>query len=108
MLVISKLMYESIYEPHGSLKISGYEAANHLSSHYYFRLGAMRKGREVVPIDGNGLSIAPHSLMQVWSLESFVLSERVLGLFGSLSALFDRGLQLLNSPFIDPTFNGAL
>lgn len=62
----------------------------------------------MIPIDSRGLSIEPHGLKQVWSLESFTLSGRMLGLFCSPSALFDRGLQLLNSPFIDPTFEGAL
>ncbi len=108
MLLISKLMHDSLYGPQGALRIIPYEAGNYVSGHYYFRLGAKRQGRDVVPIDSRGLSIAPHSHAQIWSLESFTLNERVLGLFGSLSALFDKGLQLLNSPFIDPAFNGAL
>jgi dUTPase len=108
MLLVSKLMYGSIYGPQGALRIIPYEAANLGTSHYYFRLGAKREGRHVVPIDSRGLSIEPHNFAQIWSLESFTLSERVMGIFGSPSSLFDHGLQLLNSPFIDPSFDGAL
>ena len=46
--------------------------------------------------------------MKIWSLESFHLTDRVLGLFGSTSALALRGLQLVHSPAIDPLFEGSL
>lgn len=42
------------------------------------------------------------------SLETFMLSSKVMAIFGQVSDLSKAGLQLLHSPFIDPTFFGQL
>lgn len=108
MFMISKFMYEAVYQPRGSLIIEPYTKGNHQANYYYFRLGARKQGADLIPIGDAGLIIPRHSFVPVWSLENFTLSERVLGLFGSLTALLERGLQLVNSLSIDPTFSGCL
>lgn len=83
---------------------------------YYFRLGA-----EWDLFDGDGdarpqrlsatadvLTIPPRGYVVVKSHEVFRLSSRILGIFGSVSALAARGLQMNNSAYLDPLFSGAL
>ena len=61
-----------------------------------------------MPIGDKGLVIPKNGFARVWSLECFNLGERILGLFGNLSTLVQQGLQLVNSPSIDPGFTGSL
>ena len=108
MFMISKFMYEAVYKPREFLQIEPYETANHVANFYYFRLGAKEEGGKAIPISDRGLTIPKHGFVRVWSLESFTLGERILGLFGNISSLIQRGLQLVNSPSIDPGFSGSL
>lgn len=103
MFMISKFMYHAIYHPREFLDIEGYETDNHIGNFYYFRFGAAEENGKVVPVDGN-LVIPKNGFAKIWSWEAFTLSERVLGLFGNLSALVHKGLQLVHSPSIDPGF----
>ena len=82
---------------------------------YYFRLGGQYKFiadgdeaiRELGP-QNSSLMIPPGGVVKIWSLEHFNLSGKVLAMFGQISDLTMSGLQLLHSPFIDPTFVGHL
>ena len=107
MFMISKFMYDAVYSPREFLKINPYEAKNHIGNFYYFRLGAKDENGKAVPIDKR-LTIPKNGFVSVWSLEEFSFGERVLGLFGNLSALVRKGLQLVHSPSIDPGFQGSL
>jgi deoxycytidine triphosphate deaminase len=111
MFLISKFVYdamgkskfhaESIY-----LKIHNHSPEHHKQTFYKFRYGAPDvKGEVGKPTP---LKLKRGSSAAIWSLEGFELSERVLGLFGHSSDLFRRGLDLIHSPFIDPTFRGRL
>src|SRR6266478_786017 len=108
MFMISRFMYDVAYRSHGYLKIEPYEPKFHISNFYYFRLGAIKEGDKVVQIKEGQLRIPSLGFIKVWSMERFELNDRVLGLFGNLSGLVDKGLQLINSPSIDPGFQGSL
>lgn len=54
------------------------------------------------------LVLEPHGFALVKSHETFMLSEKVIGIFGQISDLARLGLDLANSPFIDPLFHGQL
>src|SRR5437870_4574205 len=106
--MISKFMYDAVYQPRRFLQIEPYAEQNHISNFYYFRLGGIDHDGEVVrPVNGS-LRVQGNSMLAVWSLEEFSLSERVLGLFGPTSDLVHKGLQLVHSPSIDPGFTGSL
>jgi len=107
MFMISKFMYNVLYKPREYIKINPYEEENHISNFYYFRLGAINDNGNLVEIDKT-LTIPKNGFITVWSLEEFIFGERILGLFGNLSALVGRGLQLVHSPSIDPGFTGCL
>lgn len=100
-------MYDAAYKPRGFLSIEPYEEKNHISNFYYFRLGAEWRGGKVISIEDK-LTIPKHVLITIWSMERFILSERILGIFGNLSELVMKGLQLVHSPSIDPGFAGSL
>lgn len=102
-------MYDSVYEKRKFLTISPYESDNHITNFYYFRLGAAATNDGTTFIHRKqGITVPRNGFVAIWSLESFHLTERVLGLFGNLSAFVHQGLQLIHSPSIDPGFNGAL
>jgi deoxycytidine triphosphate deaminase len=111
MFLISKFVYEAmakskLHETTAYLKIHNYSSDNHSHTFYKFRYGAPDdKGNVGTPVP---LNLKRGSYTAVWSLEGFELSERVLAVFGHSSDLFLRGLELIHSPFIDPTFRGQL
>ncbi|HKO44826.1 MAG TPA: hypothetical protein VJU84_16225 [Pyrinomonadaceae bacterium] len=105
--MISKFMFDAVYKRREFLTIEPYEVSNHVANFYYFRVGAQEESGKVIPIDTK-LIIPKNGFVKVWSLEQFTLGERILGLFGNLSEFIDKGLQLVNSPSIDPGFNGSL
>jgi len=107
MRLISRSMYETIYLPGNLLRVGNYHEENHVGTFYYFRLGATEDAGHLIPVDG-GITLEPRESRHVWSLESFHLSAKVLGLFGGISSLIGEGLQLVNSPSIDPGFTGLL
>ncbi len=106
------------YKTEGLLDIEGFDSQYLLPAHYEFRLGRSVQlwngkvrdytvkalgdpGREILDIPPGGYAI-------IMSLERFKLSKRVLGIFGQISTLVQRGLRLNHSPTIDPTFSGYL
>jgi deoxycytidine triphosphate deaminase len=116
MFLISKFVYDLVQKSKDDktspyLLIEDYLAANHKQTFYKFRFGAKNK------VDKNGddvygeeepVVLERGAFEKIWSLEKFVLSERVLAIFGHSSDLFLRGLELINSPFIDPAYPGKL
>ena len=85
MFLISPFMFEAVYKPKGFLEIHQYIRDNHVGTFYYFRLGARSEQNKPVDINWkDGLTIPRQSVVQIWSAESFKLSDRVLGLFGTL------------------------
>ena len=112
MFLISKFVYDAmrrskIHITSVYLKIHNYSEENHKQTFYKFRYGAPdingKVGDPPTPI-----TLEAGSSARIWSLEGFELSERVLAVFGHSSDLFRRGLELIHSPFIDPTFIGPL
>ncbi|MBI3668031.1 MAG: hypothetical protein HY236_17670, partial [Acidobacteria bacterium] len=84
-----------------------YDPGNHYQSYYYFRFAAIDKGG-VPDMSSSHITVPSNGFIRIWSLEGFELSQRVLGLFGGISDLGLKGLQLIHSPSIDPGFKGAL
>jgi len=107
MFMISKFMYDAAYKPRDFLNIEPYEEKNHISNFYYFRLGAEHRNGKLMTIEAR-LTIPKYGFVTVWSMERFKLSERILGIFGNLSELVLKGVQLVHSPSIDPGFIGSL
>lgn len=107
MFMISKFMYDAAYKPRNFLSIEPYEQKNHISNFYYFRLGAEWRDGKVIPLEKR-LAIPKYGFATIWSMERFKLGERILGIFGNLSELVLKGLDLVHSPSIDPGFDGSL
>ena len=110
MFMISKLVYQAVFEPGKMLSIDPYDETKHLGSFYYFRLGAEAVGDDVTQVKPikTELVIPKQSLVTVWTLERLTLSDRVLGLFGNTTSFVKSGLQLVHGMSVDPGFNGSL
>jgi len=111
MFLISKFVYEAmgkskLHATTAYIKIHQYSSEQHKQTFYKFRFGAPdHNGAVGTPAP---IKLKRGSYADVWSMEGFELSERVLAIFGHSSDLFRRGLELIHSPFIDPTFVGQL
>lgn len=105
MFLISKFMFHAVYLPRNYLQIDQYKEANFEGTYYIFRVGAIG---DKVKVEKKPCRIKEGTFLKIWSLESFKLSENILGLFGNSTDLLSRGLKLMNSPFIDPGFEGSL
>jgi len=102
---------------HGYLKnqitISPMKNSNLIKTFYYFRAGDTLKlvspkdeiidlekvGKATIPSNGFGL---------IKSREHFTFNSSIMAIFGNVSDLVKRGLQMINSPSIDPGFEGHL
>ncbi len=107
MFMISKFMFDVAYANQRHLKIEPYEPKHHINNFYYFRFGGVKEGDKVVRAN-EAVEMAPHGFIQIWSLEKFELNERIVALFGNLSSMVSKGLDLIHSPSIDPGFSGSL
>jgi len=107
MFMISRFMYDVAYKAQGHLKIEPYESAYHINNFYYFRLGALKEEDKVIKIEAD-YKLPPNGFQRIWSMERFEFSDRVFALFGNLSAMVEKGVQLIHSPSIDPGFSGSL
>ena len=105
--MLSKFMFDAAYANQKHLKIEPYEPKHHINNFYYFRFGGIKEEGKVVNTNED-VEIAPHGFIQIWSLERFELSDRIFALFGNLSAMVSKGLDLVHSPSIDPGFSGSL
>ena len=108
MLLISNFMFDTFYKPQELLEIDPYAAHNYHSNFYYFRLGGKYEGAMKSKVKLSKLTIPKNTFVRIWSLEKFKMSNRVLGIFGHKSTLMERGIELINSPSIDPGFEGNL
>jgi deoxycytidine triphosphate deaminase len=97
------------------LDIEDYDPRMLQHTSYYFRLGSVielvtQEERKLYRIDEESpfLTIEPGQYCIVKSLETFILSEKVLGIFGQVGDFVHSGLELVHSPYIDPLFHGAL
>lgn len=100
-------MFDAAYDKQKLLKIEPYEPKHHINNFYYFRFGGVNEGDKVVRVNED-VEVAPNGFIQIWSLERFELSDRIVALFGNLSAMVSKGLDLIHSPSIDPGFSGSL
>jgi deoxycytidine triphosphate deaminase len=107
MFMLSKFMFDAAYANQKHLKIEPYEPKHHINNFYYFRFGGIKEEDKVVKTNED-VEIASHGFIQIWSLERFELSDRIFALFGNLSAMVSKGLDLIHSPSIDPGFSGSL
>ena len=107
MQLISKGMYAAVYSPREDLVIEPLDQALFGANFYYFRVGGVAVSDEVVPMT-EPVTVPPGASIRVFTLERFVLSERVLGLIGPCSEFVLGGFSLAHSPTVDPGFAGAL
>lgn len=107
MLLISKGMYDAFYCRRKWLVIENSDPAMFTQCSYYFRLGAVMGQGEFRPLD-KAVRIGNRESLRVLSLESFKVSDRVLGIIGPCSELVLADLTLHCSPFVDPCFKGSL
>jgi len=80
---------------------------------YYFRLGpfyATRAGESWSTLSEKNrvLELKSGAYYRVQSLESFFLSDKILGIFGPSSDIIKLGLRLVHGPFIDPLYDAPL
>src|SRR5688572_25102693 len=76
---------------------------------YYFSLGrdyeiAEGDGFKLSRLDGERkhLVLPPNGYAVIKSHETFILSDKVMGIIGPVSDFVRWGLELVHSPFIDP------
>lgn len=96
-----------------TLSISPYLDDNLEHTWYYFRLGSegSLNGKPFNlsnSINSKFLTLKPNDLAFIKSYETFTLSAKIMGILGQCSEITNMGLQLINSPFIDPKFNKPL
>jgi len=54
------------------------------------------------------LNLPPHGYALVKTHETFMLSDKLIGVLGQTTELAKHGLELVHSPFIDPLYYGRL
>lgn len=95
------------------IKISPFMESNLIKTFYYFRAGETLKilspeeksidlektKKALIPANGFGL---------IKTREHFIFDATILAIFGNLTDLIKKGLQIINSPSIDPGFEGHL
>lgn len=54
------------------------------------------------------LNLGPHGYALVQTHETFLLSDKLIGVLGQTTKLAQAGLELVHSPFIDPLYYGRL
>jgi deoxycytidine triphosphate deaminase len=102
--------------PYGQyLDIVNFAESSLQHTSYYFRLGPDYELKATAETrifrlteEKPTLLLEPNSYAVIKTLESFSLSDKVLGILGQTSKLMAGGLQLIHSPFIDPLFQGQM
>lgn len=105
-----------VQSPRGQyLDIINFDEGSLQHTSYYFRLGDYCEtlgGTEPkitrLTEDKPYLDLGPNGYAVVKTHENFMLSDKIMGIFGQVSELAERGLELVHSPFIDPLFHGRL
>jgi deoxycytidine triphosphate deaminase len=54
------------------------------------------------------LNLGPHAYAVVKTYETFLLSDKLIGVLGQTTKLAETGVALVHSPFIDPLYYGRL
>ncbi|MBI1757188.1 MAG: hypothetical protein HYR64_08795 [Fimbriimonas ginsengisoli] len=105
MTLITKATYDAYYEPEKILRIENSDPNGFEHIKYYFRLGAIRIRDKIEPLTTE-VTIPPGEYVQVFSLEIFTLSSRVMALLGQCTELFTQDLELSHGLSIDPGYPG--
>jgi len=95
------------------IKVSPLKQSNLIKTFYYFRAGDTLKmlspKEEIIDLEKIGkATLPPNGFGLIKSREFFDFDSSIMALFGNISDLIKRGLQLINSPSIDPGFQGNL
>lgn len=95
------------------ISISPMKDANLIRTFYYFRAGDTLKilspKEQLVDLEKMGKGILPgNAFGLIKSREHFVFTSTILSIFGNVTDLIKKGLQIINSPSIDPGFEGHL
>lgn len=95
------------------IKISPLKQDNLIKTFYYFRAGDTLKllspKEEIIDLEKiSKATIPPNGFGLIKSREFFDFDSSIMALFGNISDLIKRGLQIINSPSIDPGFQGHL
>ncbi len=95
------------------IKISPMKTSNLIKTFYYFRAGDTLKlispKEEIVDLEKiEKATIPPNGFGLIKSREHFAFDSSIMAIFGNVSDLIKRGLQMVNSPSIDPGFEGHL
>lgn len=111
------------YRNDGRLGIEPFYENDLNPTSYYFRLGDVVElfgppspTRTLTPAQvftitedrPDPVILPPRGYALIRSKENFRLTNQVLGIFGQTSEMTTRGLRLVHSPYIDPTFEGIL
>lgn len=112
-LLNHSLILQHINNDSSDLNIWQFRQENLEHTFYYFRLGSegIINGNPYKLSDdaeNSMLTIKPNDYAMIKTHETFVLSNKFMGIFGQSSDLIKKGGQLLHSPFIDPMFKGKL
>jgi deoxycytidine triphosphate deaminase len=115
-LLNAQQISKHVQSPRGQyLDIENYDERSLQHTSYYFRLGEQYEllgGTEPqimrLTEDKPYLNLGPNGYAVVKSHEIFILSDKLIGIFGQRSRLAAQGLELVHSPFIDPLFRGRL
>ena len=95
------------------IKISPLKQDNLIKTFYYFRAGDTLKmlspKEEIIDLETISKATIPsNGFGLIKSREFFDFDSSIMALFGNVSDLIKRGLQIINSPSIDPSFQGHL
>ncbi len=95
------------------IKISPFKQTNLIKTFYYFSAGDTLKmlspKEEIIDLEKTQkATIPPNGFGLIKSREFFDFDSSIMALFGNISDLVKRGLQIINSPSIDPGFQGHL
>ena len=95
------------------IKISPMKNNNLIKAFYYFRAGDTLKllspKEEIIDLEKvQKTTIPPNGFGLIKSREYFTFDSSIMAIFGNVSDLIKRGLQIVYSPSIDPGFEGHL
>jgi len=95
------------------IKIGNFKKDNLIKTFYYFRAGDTLKllspEEKIVDLEKvEKATIPPNGFGLIKSREHFTFDSSIMAIFGNVSDLIKKGLQIVNSPSIDPGFEGNL
>ncbi len=95
------------------IKIGNFKKDNLIKTFYYFRAGDTLKllspEEKIVDLENvEKATIPPNGFGLIKSREHFTFDSSIMAIFGNVSDLIKKGLQIVNSPSIDPGFEGNL